>query len=53
MSSGGHKYSQVGSEVKLCPVKLAFLFHMMDFKSQTEICSMAVMRARKSIVFNR
>ena len=34
MSSGGHKYSQVGSEGNLCPVKLAFLFHMNDFRAQ-------------------
>ena len=35
----GHTYTQVGSKGKLCPVKLAFLFHMSDFRSPTEICS--------------
>ena len=33
VSRGGHKYTQVGSKGKLCPVKLAFLFHMNDFLS--------------------
>ena len=32
MSRGGHKYTQVGSEGELCPVELAFLFHMNDFQ---------------------
>ena len=39
MSRGGHKYSLVGSKGKLCPVKLAFMFHMNDFWRPTEICS--------------
>ena len=34
MSSGGHNYSREGSEGKLCPVKLVFLFHMNDFEAQ-------------------
>ena len=40
------KYSQEGSEGKLCSVKLAFLFHMNDL-----LKTMAVIRARKSIAF--
>ena len=33
MSSDGHKYPQEGSEGKICPVKLSFLFGMNDFRS--------------------
>ena len=36
VSRGGHKYSKVGSKGKRCPIKLAFLFHMNDFRSPTE-----------------